>query len=275
MITDIALLFGALLSLELVVWSWRGKSRAARWWLRFRDGEFMVLCVIPAMALGIIGGNFYEDINKFNLPVLSGIWAFVFVGGSVFCFVYGTVVTTIGIFWWPAQKAWGPRWYANMTWDERRQAAKTTLNVRLGQISATEGLTAPSWFGSPLSAWLGGNVVDPDTRGRPDIHSALGTVQGQLIIGTGGVWFAPAAASEAWATRAAVSFPWSELRHVRTVAARAGTDGVVQPGVLFRSWSRRLVLTTIHGELLFEIDGRGANQAAAAISTEWEKHRAD
>ena len=244
------------------VWSWRGRSYRARWWIRNVQGEFGVLVVLPGPGLFIFSAGLGAVDALFVPAAILGVAAF-------FILAWSFLVTTIALVWWPIHRLWGPRWYIRMSKQERADALADPLATVARRASAGSASPPPEWLGAVGSTWGAGMVVDAETRERPDKVSRRGTVAGQLAAGEGGVWFAPnGALSSEWTDRAQFVARWEELREVRRVPARAGVDGVRRHGFLYRSWFPRLVVTTDAGDHLFEVNFGQARRAADFLNRE-------
>ncbi|WP_016907720.1 hypothetical protein [Streptomyces xiaopingdaonensis] len=226
------------------------------------QGEYGVLVVLPSGGLLCLGGAL-ANVDALFIP--GG----VLMMASFLVFVWGFLVTTIAIAWWPIHRLWGPRWYIRMSKQERSDALTGQFATAARRASAGSAGPAPEWLGAVVSTWGAGMVVDAETRERPDKVSRRGTVAGQLAAGEGGVWFAPnGALSAEWTDRAQFAARWEELRDVRRVPARAGVDGVRRHGFLYRSWFPRLVVTTDAGDHLFEVNFGQARRAADTLNRE-------
>ncbi|MBW9205180.1 hypothetical protein KV097_04430 [Mumia sp. zg.B17] len=260
-----SLVIGAV-GLTLVVlsgWSWRGRTRAARWWTRRTGGELLVLAFLPSLGLVLLGAGLAE------IGSLSGLSSVLAILGAL-SLVLGLLVTGVGLLWWPAQRLWGPRWYTSQSAKGRWDALSDPFSSLAGRLGSgsTAAAPEPRWFGRAIASWRGGRVLDPDTRERPDAASRRGTVAGIVRLGEGGLWFESTGGPTTWSGRASAGVRWSEIMDVRVVPARAGADGRVRTGVLYRSWCRRLVVATADESYLYEISWGRAHAVADAIAQE-------
>lgn len=106
----LAFAVGGVLLLLLFVWSWRGKSSAARWWHMDTQGsDSMAMGVFPGsgiVLIGVAGVRALPD-SIIGLPIL------VIVVGAIGGMI-GTVVPRV----------WGPRWYKDYLARQKRKAKK-------------------------------------------------------------------------------------------------------------------------------------------------------
>lgn len=245
------------------VWSWRGRSYRARWWTRDIQGEFGVLVMLP------MAGPFFLGLS------LAAVSDALFVPGAVLfmagcgLFVWSFLITTIALVWRPIHKLWGPRWYVRMSKQEQLNALTGELPAAARRMDAGTAGVPPDWLGAARSTWGAGLIVDMETRERPDAVSRRGTVAGTLVVGEGGLWFAPnAAPGPEWTDRAQFVARWQEIREARRVPARADAAGVRRHGFLYRSWFPRLVVITDTGNRLFEVNFGRARRVADTIDRE-------
>ena len=102
--------------LALSAWSWRGRTRAARWWVRRLGAPPLVLGVLPAMGLMICGGEAYLLFGERAQPV------------TVVACLGSLAVLVVGV---GTPRFWGPGWYRRMTPAERRAAVNDPLGALL------------------------------------------------------------------------------------------------------------------------------------------------
>jgi hypothetical protein len=86
-----------------------------------------------------------------------------------------------------------------------------------------------------VARWRGTYVYDPDTRHREHGLAVPGAVGGHLALYRGGLTFAASATEDNLRDRSMVVVPAAEVVRARVVPARAGANGVVRRGVLWRS----------------------------------------
>ena len=244
------LIIGVLL-ISLSIWQWRGRSWAARWWTRHYRMEGPVLVGMPALGPVLAG------VGLADFPGAVFVGALLSVLGVVVC-VWGLLTGLVAPLWRPAARAWGPRWYVHR-------------DVKGCGLSRP---AVPSGLGLVRGGWRGGCVVDVDARVCPDRLGRRGTVVGRLVVGEGGVWFAPDPDVSAYSMfRGSVWVEWRRVREVRTVPARAGADGRPR-GSWFRcSWGRRVVVVADEDTYLFEVDWGRASKAAASLEAIWQAER--
>ncbi len=259
MASDDALIEGvflALLGLVLListVWSWRGRSRAARWWVRSNMGRGFVLGLMPGggvctATLGFVD-LFAIDIDTVPEP-LATVTALIPL--------LGLFVAVLGGFNL-LPRFLEPDWYRPaLKEEEARWAGPSEASTALGSMPTDDGTDPPAVSTDALSdllpagsprrpthRWGANWVYDPDTLERDHGAAPRGAVPGRLELRPDSVGFAALALEDrirgeaiAWA----VTF--DELTTARLVPPRAGLDGIPRRGVLHRSLWKRLVLET-------------------------------
>jgi len=104
----IAFFAASVLLLWLFVWSWRGRSRAARWWYRDIHGsDSMAMGFFPGVGIVLFGVGLYRVLPDSTIGI-----AYLFI-------VIGALVTMIGMV---LPFLWGPRFYKDFRKRERAKA---------------------------------------------------------------------------------------------------------------------------------------------------------
>jgi hypothetical protein len=236
--------------LVYVWWCWSGRSR--RWATRAFTNQ-LVYAILPGLGLFLIAAAVKNMVGDPAGELLVA------------------VATAVGLLGFIAllfePRWWGPRWYH----DLQAGNPQPDLSDRLTAVWVSS--TAPAPFGSdlkvaqafgetPVARWRGDCVYDPDTRHREHGLAVPGAVAGHLTLYPGGLTFAASATEDSLRDRSTVVVvPAAEVVGARVVPARAGADGVVRRGVLWRSLYPRLVVDTRAGSLLFEVAGAKAKAA--------------
>jgi hypothetical protein len=245
--------------LVYVWWCWSGRSR--RWASRaFMD--VMVLWSLP--TLGVILIAFAVKVVLSDLVGDLLMWVGVAVGWL------GFIAAVLGLLGVQA-RWWGPRWYH----DLQTSNPQPDLSDRLTALWISSTVPAPfssdrkaaqAFEEAPVARWRGNYVYDPDDRHRTHGLAVPGAVAGHLTLYRGGLTFAASAAEDSLRDRSTtLVVSAAKVTGVRVVPARAGADGVVRKGWMWRSLSPRLVVDTRAGPLLFEVVG--ARHKAVKIST--------
>jgi hypothetical protein len=248
-----------------VWWCWSGRSR--RWATRvFMD--VMVLWMLPVMGAILIAFAVKTVLGDPIGNLLLGVAVAMGLLGFV---VAGLQLVGVQTRWW------GPRWYHDL------QTGDPPPDLRDGLTALWVSSTVPAPFSSqlgaarafsepPVARWRGNYVYDPDTRHREHGLAVPGAVGGHLILYPGGLTFAASATEDSLRDGSTVVVvPAAEVIGARVVPARAGADGVVRKGVLWRSLYPRLVVDTQGGSLLFEV--AGARRKAAKIAETFGRPR--
>jgi hypothetical protein len=234
-----------------VWWCWSGRSR--RWGTRvFMD--LMVLWCLPTMGVFLVA---------FAVKIVVSDPA-----GDLLV----AVATAVGLLGFVAllfePRWWGPRWYHDL------QASNPQPDLRDPLTAVSVSSTVPAPFSSDRKAahafgetsalawWRGNYVHDPDTRHREHGLAVPGAVGGHLTLYPGGLTFAASATEDSLRDQSTVVVvPGAEVTGAWVVPARAGADGVVRKGWMWRSLYPRLVVDTRAGPLLFEVAGARAKAA--------------
>lgn len=253
----ILLLGGALVGLAL--WSWLGRSRAARWWVRTWEGDSLVLGILPGTGLVLFGLGLVAVFDGALQTVGSLLW------------LCGFPVFLIGFI---TPSWWGPAWYRQLSKPERRAAQTDALgtfarsrSTRLPEPSAERAARTFPSDSTPIATWRAGYVYDADTAERTHGLSRRGTIDGRLAVYSAGLVFAASRTEDGLRGSATVvTLPRDHLTDVRLVPARAGADGRPRRGILHRSLFPRLVVDTTHGSKVFEIAWGRAQQAATVVN---------
>jgi hypothetical protein len=235
-----------------VWWCWSGRSR--RWATRVFS-DVMVLWLLPAMGAILIAFAVKMVLSD---PVGSFlVWVAVAVG---WLGLIAAVLEMFGV----QPRWWGPRWYHDL------QASNPQPDLSDGPTALWVSSTVPAPFnsdhnaaqafgGMPVARWGGNYVRDPDDGRRAHGLAAPGAVSGHLALYRGGLTFAATAIEDSLRDQSTVVVvPAAEVTGARVVPARAGPDGVVRKGILWRSLFPRLVVDTRTGPLLFEVMGAKA-----------------
>jgi hypothetical protein len=238
-----------------VWWCWSGRSR--RWATRMFS-DLLVLWLLPGMSAILIafGVRLLTDGPVSNLLM----WVAVAV-----CFL-GLVATALEVMGFQP-RWWGPRWYHDL------QASNPQPDLNDGLTALWVSSTVPAPFSSnlkaaqafgetPVARWTGNYIYDPDDRRRAHGLAVPGAVAGHLALYRGGLTFAASATEDSLRDRSTVVVvPAGEVVGARVVPARAGADGIVRKGVMWRSLYPRLVVDTRAGPLLFDVVGAKAKAA--------------
>jgi hypothetical protein len=239
--------------LVYVWWCWSGRSR--RWATRAFINQ-LVYAILPGLGLFLIAAAVKNVVGDPAGDLLVA------------------VATAVGLLGFVAllfePRWWGPRWYH----DLQASNPQPDLSDRLTAVWVSS--TAPAPFSSdlkaaqafgetPVARWRGNYVYDPDDRHRTHGLAVPGAVAGHLNLYPGGLTFAANATEDSLRDRSTVVVvPADEVTGARVVPARAGADGVVRKGLMWRSLYPRLVVDTRAGPLLFEVTG--ANTKVAKIA---------
>ena len=233
-----------------VWWCWSGRSR--RWATQAFTNQ-MVYALLPGMGAILIafGVRLLTDGPVSDLLM----WAAVVVA------FLGLVALHFEPRWW------GPRWYHDL------QASNPQPDLQDPLTAVVTSAIVPAPFSSrlkaaqafeetPVARWRGNYVHDPDTRHREHGLAVPGAVGGHLTLYPGGFTFAASATEDSLRDQSTVMVvPAAEVIGAHVVPARAGADGVVRKGVMWRSLYPRLVVDTRAGPLLFEVAGAKAKAA--------------
>jgi hypothetical protein len=238
-----------------VWWCWSGRSR--RWATRaFMD--VLVLFGLPTMGLILIAFAVKTVLSDPVGDLL--LWVGVAVG---FLGLVATTLELVGV----RPRWWGPRWYHDL------QAGDPQPDLSDGLTALWVSSTVPAPFSSdrkaarafgetPVARWPGNYVHDPDAGRREHGLAVRGAVAGHLALYPGGLTFAASATEDSLRDQpTVVVVPAAEVTGARVVPARAGADGVVRKGWMWRSLYPRLVVETRAGPLLFEVVGARAKAA--------------
>lgn len=259
---NLALSFFGMTLLAISVWSWRGKSHAARWWTRRRRGDDVALMALPTLglmstggALGNLGFSTWIAGPLAFSGLVVGPWAFI--------------VSVASLLWWPARRAWGPRWYTHQTQAETRNALTDPLSTYARATTAAPAETRkPRWLGTPFALWHGARIIDVHTPSRRD------AIMGTLRACDGGIWFDAPGAPDGTRETATATIPWSDIVTAHAVRGSDNPHGDHASNLLHRSLLPRLAITTIHDHYLFEIALARATTAANTITSERNLHNA-
>lgn len=240
-------------------WSWLGRSRPARWWVRSWEGDSLVLGVLPGMGLVLFGLGLVAVFDGPLQIVGSLLW------------LCGFPLFLIGFI---TPRWWGPAWYRHMSSSQRRAAQRdpvgTFVRSRSSASSVSSAELAARAFGAdsrPVATWRAGYVHDADTSERHHSLSRRGTIDGTLATYSQGVVFAASRTEDGLRGEPTVLKLGREvLTGARVVPARAGTDGKPRAGRLYRSPFPRMVLDTVEDSHLFEIAWGRAQQAATVVN---------
>jgi hypothetical protein len=251
-----ALILGAVpflagVGILLYVWRcWSGRSR--RWATRAFTNQ-MVYALLPGMGAILVA---------FAVKVVFGdpLGNLLMAVAVVVC-ILGLVALIFEPRWW------GPRWYHDLHASNPQPDLQDPLTAVVTSATVpapfSSRLKAARAFGeTPVARWRGSYVHDPDTRHREHGLAAPGAVGGHLTLYPGGLTFAATATEDSLRDQSTVVVvPAAEVIRARVVPARAGADGVIRKGVMWRSLYRRLVVDTRAGPLLFEVAGAKAKAA--------------
>jgi hypothetical protein len=238
-----------------VWWCWSGRYR--RWATRV-FGDQMVLWLLPGMGVILIA---------FGVRLLTDgpVSTVLLVVGVAVCFLGFIAVGLEALGFQP--RWWGPRWYHDL------QASNPQPDLSDGLTALWISRTVPAPFssdrnaaqafeGMPVARWGGNYVYDPDEGRRAHGLAAPGAVSGHLTLYRDGLTFAANGIEDSLRDRSTVmAVPAAEVIGARVVPARAGADGVVRKGIIWRSLHPRLVVDTRSGPLLFEVAGAKAKAA--------------
>jgi hypothetical protein len=242
-----------------VWWCWSGRSR--RWATQVFTNQ-MVYALLPGMGAILIA---------FGVRLLTDgpISDFLFAVAVAVSFL-GFVALLFEPRWW------GPRWYhdlraSNPQPDLRDPATAVWISSTVPAPFSSRLKAAQAFGEAPVARWRGNYVYDPDTRHREHGLAVPGAVGGHLALYPGGLAFAASATEDSLRDRSTVVVvPAAEVTGARVVPARAGADGVVRKGVLWRSLYPRLVVDTRAGPLLFEVAGAKAKAAKIMQTLGWQ-----
>jgi hypothetical protein len=251
-----ALILGAvpfLAGAGILLYVWRCWSGRSRRWATQAFTNQMVYALLPGMGAILVA---------FAVKTVLGdpLGNLLVAAAVVVCFL-GLVALVFEPRWW------GPRWYHDL------QASNPQPDLNDGLTALWVSSTAPALFSSdlkatqafgetPVARWTGNYVYDPDDRRRTHGLAVPGAVAGHLTLYPGGLAFAARATEDSLRNRSTVVVvPAAEVIGAHVVPARAGADGVVRKGVLWRSLYPRLVVDTRTGPLLFEVAGAKAKAA--------------
>jgi hypothetical protein len=161
-----------LFCLVFTVWTWRGRTARARWWAASPFfGVLVALVAVPGIGGITLGAALFE----WGVPMW--LCSPLLLAGFVSTF-WGFVIDVIALFWWPAQRLWGPGWYSRLT---KKQVEEMHLGRRdILEIGANK---PPAWAGKNLNFWHGKQIER--------VHSQALNQQGCLWISENGIYFDP------------------------------------------------------------------------------------
>lgn len=237
--------FGVLL-LTASVWSWRGRSRTSRWWVRDSWGREFVLGMMPGAGLAVTVVGYFAIIgDQVDLGIVDFLLSLIAVAGFL--------VMLLGIFNL-LPRFLEPSWYREALEGEEGAlpadalgavSSGVTAGADVSSVDALSDLLPQGSSRRPTHRWGANWVHDPDTLDRDHGAAPRGAVPGRLELRGDSVGFAALALEDrirgeaiAWA----VTF--DELTTARLVPPRAGIDGIPRRGILYRSLWKRLVLET-------------------------------
>ena len=246
--------FGLIL-LTASVWSWRGRSRTARWWVRDSWGREFVLGMMPGAGLTVTVVGYFAIIgDQIDLGIVDFLLSLIAVAGFL--------LMVLGIFNL-LPRFLEPSWYREALDSEERSLPADALGAVSSGVAAGAGVSSVDALSEllpqgsprrPTHRWGANWVRDPDTLERDHGAAPRGAVPGRIELRPDSVGFAALALEDrirgeaiAWA----VSF--DELTAVRLVPPRAGLDGIARRGILHRSLWKRLVLETDERAYLIDL----------------------
>lgn len=114
MTTAILITVGGALILAAVVWSWRGRTEAARWWVDTISTRQLMLAVAPGFGIMTFGGGALLAARATS-DELYDLGALV-LGPPMLVAVVLVLLGILGLL----PKWWGPRWYREKVRRQRR-----------------------------------------------------------------------------------------------------------------------------------------------------------
>ena len=258
-------IFFGLLPLGITVWCWLGRGWGSRWWVGDRLWERWVLWVMPAGGLLVCNANL--RLVPLGQPLAevrdaATVWMAIGLGLAIF---WGVVPLL------PIPRWWGPRWFRDMTPEERRPEFISAVAVLGTMAKGTAGQTGvadtvPPFQDSPiLGDWSVAYIYDTKTTKRAHAMAVRGGVAGKLTAHDAGLAFASSKLEDSIHGKPiVVAVSRGDLKAVRIVPARADANGVRAKGFFLRSPYPRLVIDTDQGAYVFEI--LRAKKAAEALN---------
>lgn len=157
------------------IWSWRGKSRAARWWTRgvFGGNRFKIVTVVmPSLLLITFSGVLvkitgYEEFYYLIIVALAVL-------------VIGLIAVEGRDFSWSIGRLWGPRWYVSLS---KQEIEDMLVGGNPEEMAHTK---APRWARTYRGAWRCGqyqNHLLPAGERK--------MTMGFLLVYDEGLWFHP------------------------------------------------------------------------------------
>ena len=248
-------------------WSWRGRSGWARWWLGNSVEERFVRGLLPAWILmaGSVLMMALTEGSTFEMAVEYVATVGIFVGAA-------------GILWAvlliPIPRWWAPRWFRVLAEEDRKNRTRDAFGALASLGEAEPELTSQQLAARLLTAsrrlgsWHSNYVEDQDSLERAHGLASRGAVAGRLTLLEDRIVFHASGTEDALRGHpVVVPIDTAEITDVRVVPARAGSDGVKRPGILYRSAFPRLVVSTSDHNYLFDLmcARRVAAQVRAAV----------